>query len=92
MLWRLALKPKVTQAHRIQRRAAHLGGRVFGAPCQTPVTSSTGWKVAEISNQRESEWAAISEVARPLGLSTAEKVRKWCATPKSLLNYGLGRM
>ena len=33
--------------------------------------------VAEISNQHESEWAAISEVARLLGVGCAETVRKW---------------
>jgi transposase len=33
--------------------------------------------VVEISDQRESEWAAISEVARLLGVGTAETVRKW---------------
>jgi transposase len=33
--------------------------------------------VAEISDQHESEWAAISEVARLLGVGTAETVRKW---------------
>ena len=33
--------------------------------------------VAEISDQRDSEWAAISEVARLLGVGCAETVRKW---------------
>jgi transposase len=33
--------------------------------------------VAEIRDQHESEWAAISEVARLLGVATAETVRKW---------------
>jgi transposase len=33
--------------------------------------------VAEISNQHDSEWAAISEVARLLGVGYAEMVRKW---------------
>jgi transposase len=33
--------------------------------------------VAEISAQHESEWAAISEVARLLGVGCAETVRKW---------------
>src|SRR6201990_2722245 len=33
--------------------------------------------VAEISGQHDSEWAAISEVARLLGVGTAETVRKW---------------
>jgi transposase len=33
--------------------------------------------VAEISEQHESEWAAISEVARLLGVGCAETVRKW---------------
>lgn len=32
---------------------------------------------AEISDQHDSEWAAISEVARLLGVGTAETVRKW---------------
>jgi transposase len=33
--------------------------------------------VAEISAQHDSEWAAISEVARLLGVGCAETVRKW---------------
>jgi transposase len=33
--------------------------------------------VAEISDQHKSEWAAISEVARLLGVGCAETVRKW---------------
>jgi transposase len=33
--------------------------------------------VAEISGQRDSEWAAISEVARLLWVGCAETVRKW---------------
>ena len=33
--------------------------------------------VAEISDQHDSEWAAVSEVARLLGVGTAETVRKW---------------
>jgi transposase len=33
--------------------------------------------VAEIKDQHSSEWAAISEVARLLGVATAETVRKW---------------
>ena len=33
--------------------------------------------VAEICDQHDSEWAAISEVARLLGVGTAETVRKW---------------
>jgi transposase len=33
--------------------------------------------VAEVSDQHDSEWAAISEVARLLGVGTAETVRKW---------------
>ena len=33
--------------------------------------------VAEISDQHASEWAAISEVARLLGVGCAETVRKW---------------
>ena len=33
--------------------------------------------VAEISDQHDSKWAAISEVARLLGVGTAETVRKW---------------
>ena len=35
--------------------------------------------VAEISAQYSSEWAAISEVARLLGVGCAETVRKWVA-------------
>ena len=33
--------------------------------------------VAEIIGDHESEWAAMSEVARLLGIGTAETVRKW---------------
>lgn len=33
--------------------------------------------VAEIGDQHDSEWAAISEVARLLGVGCAETVRKW---------------
>ncbi len=33
--------------------------------------------VVEVSDQHVSEWAAISEVARLLGVGTAETVRKW---------------
>jgi transposase len=33
--------------------------------------------VAEISDERGSEWAAISEVARLIGVGAAETVRKW---------------
>ncbi|KCT78774.1 transposase [Mycobacterium tuberculosis XTB13-138] len=33
--------------------------------------------VAEIRCQHDSEWAAISEVARLLGFGCAETVRKW---------------
>jgi transposase len=33
--------------------------------------------VAEISGQHDSEWAAVSEVARLLGVGCAETVRKW---------------
>src|SRR5271154_3881147 len=33
--------------------------------------------IAEVSNQHDSEWAAISEVARLLEVGTAETVRKW---------------
>ena len=33
--------------------------------------------VVEISGQHDSEWAAISEVARLLGVGCAETVRKW---------------
>lgn len=33
--------------------------------------------VAEVSDQRDSEWAAISEVAQLLGVGCAETVRKW---------------
>ncbi|ORB05175.1 hypothetical protein BST30_14335, partial [Mycobacterium mantenii] len=33
--------------------------------------------VVEISDQHDSEWAAICEVARLLGVGTAETVRKW---------------
>src|SRR5271166_7202586 len=33
--------------------------------------------VAEISDQHESEWAAMGEVARLLGVATPETVRKW---------------
>jgi transposase len=33
--------------------------------------------VADIGDQHDSEWAAITEVARLLGVGTAETVRKW---------------
>ena len=33
--------------------------------------------VAEIKDQHNSEWAAIGEVARLLGVATPETVRKW---------------
>jgi transposase len=33
--------------------------------------------VAEIAGQHESEWAAMTEVARLLGVGSAETVRKW---------------
>ena len=33
--------------------------------------------VAEIASDHESQWAAMSEVARLLGIGTAETVRKW---------------
>ena len=33
--------------------------------------------VAEVRDQHESEWAAMGEVARLLGVGTAETVRKW---------------
>lgn len=33
--------------------------------------------VAEISDQHDSEWAAISEVARLLGVGCAETAREW---------------
>jgi transposase-like protein len=34
-----------------------------------------GW--GDISDQHDSEWATISEVARLLGVGTAETVREW---------------
>ena len=33
--------------------------------------------VGEIAEQHESEWAAMGEVARLLGIGTPETVRKW---------------
>ena len=33
--------------------------------------------VSEIAGQHESEWAAMGEVARLLGIGSAETVRKW---------------
>ena len=33
--------------------------------------------VGEISGDHESQWAAMNEVARLLGIGTAETVRKW---------------
>ena len=33
--------------------------------------------VGEIAGDHESQWAAMGEVARLLGISTAETVRKW---------------
>ena len=46
--------------------------------------------VAEIRDQHESEWAAMSEVARLLGVGTPETVRKWCARPRSMAASGPG--
>ena len=34
--------------------------------------------VTEIPSDHESEWAAMGEVARLLGVGTPETVRKWC--------------
>lgn len=34
--------------------------------------------VTEIRSDHESEWAAMAEVARLLGVGTPETVRKWC--------------
>lgn len=34
--------------------------------------------VAEIRGDHESEWAAMTHVARLLGVGTPETVRKWC--------------
>lgn len=34
--------------------------------------------VAEIRADHESDWAAITEVAKLLGVGTPETVRKWC--------------
>lgn len=34
--------------------------------------------VAEIRADRESDWAAITQVAELLGVGTPETVRKWC--------------
>jgi transposase len=33
--------------------------------------------VAEIGDQHESEWAAITQVSQLLGIGSAETVRKW---------------
>lgn len=46
--------------------------------------------VAEISDQHESEWAAMGEVARLLGVGTAETVRNGCARPRSMPAHGRG--
>ena len=40
--------------------------------------------VAEISDEHGSEWAAISEVARLLGVGCAETVRKWVRQGRSI--------
>ncbi|MHB1491310.1 MAG: IS3-like element IS987 family transposase, partial [Cellulomonas sp.] len=34
--------------------------------------------VGEIRADHESEWAAMTQVARLLGVGTPESVRKWC--------------
>ena len=34
--------------------------------------------VAEIRDDHESEWAAMTQVAELLGVGSAETVRKWC--------------
>jgi transposase len=34
--------------------------------------------VGEIRGDHESDWAAMSQVAKLLGVGTAETVRKWC--------------
>ena len=34
--------------------------------------------VAEIRSEHESDWAAITQVAKLLGVGTPETVRKWC--------------
>ena len=39
--------------------------------------------VAEISDQHDSEWAAINEVVRLLGVGCAETLRKWVPKPRS---------
>jgi len=39
--------------------------------------------VAEISGQHDSEWAAISEVARLLGVGLPRRCANGCARPKS---------
>ncbi len=46
--------------------------------------------VAEIRGQHDSEWAAISEVARLLGVGCAETVRKWGARRRSMPAHGPG--
>jgi transposase len=50
-------------------------GRSRGYPLE--LRERVARMVAEISDQNASEWAAISEVARFLGVGTAETVRKW---------------
>ena len=46
--------------------------------------------VAEISGQHDSEWAAISEVARLLGVGTAETVRKWVSLSRDRRWFATG--
>jgi transposase len=48
-----------------------------GGRCPPELRERAVRMVAEISDERGSEWAAISEVARLLGVGAAETVRKW---------------
>ncbi len=52
--------------------------RSDGSSMQKKLAKKIGVRmVAEIRGQHDSEWAAISEVARLLGVGCAETVRKW---------------
>lgn len=54
--------------------------------------------VAEIGDQHDSEWAAMTEVARSLGVGMAETALKWvcpgsdrCRCPPGSDDRGVGR-
>ena len=47
--------------------------------------------VAEIRDEHESEWAAMTRVSALLGVGSAETVRKWVFGRRSLVVRGWGR-